>query len=101
MPMKIYNGIDCWPTWFIDECNQHNLFGVTSPHLRHVEQYTIGTLIYLEDEPYFRETNNHRLCGPYNIVRSFPEGPHEIRISENDNIVPEFCTKSPYPEIIL
>ncbi len=75
-----YNGKDCWPTWFIDECNSEHLFGVPYNQLYLIRHYRIGTVIYLEDKPYYRATNNkeHRICGPYRVVESTPEDPYEV-----------------------
>ena len=85
--MRTYKGIDCWKTWFIDECQRSHLFGVR--YFNQIKQYRIGELIYLEDEPFFSKTTiqKHRICGPYRIVESTPEDPYEIKIEENGKIV--------------
>lgn len=87
--MKTYKGIDCWKTWFIDECNSEHLFGVPYNQLHLIQQYEIGKRIYLEDRPFYSNTNikKHRLCGPYRIVESTPEDPYEIKKEKNGRIV--------------
>jgi hypothetical protein len=48
-----YQGVDCWRTWFIEECEQSKLFGVTTIHRGRVELYRVGTHIFLEDAPWY------------------------------------------------
>lgn len=90
--VKIYNGIDCWRTWFLEECENANLFGVTEKYLPlintdHFKPYRIGTLIYLEDAPFFKKTKIHRICGPYLVVESNPQGRHKVSRKENGKII--------------
>lgn len=69
-------GKDYWRTWFIEECEQHQLFGLTQKHIPLITSgfapYKEGTEIYLEDAPYYHRTkkNYHRICGPYIITPS-------------------------------
>jgi len=86
--VKAYNGIECWRTWFLQECDQYHLFGVTEKYLSMIntsgfKPYQIGTLIYLEDAPYFIKTNQHRICGPYQVIESRPDSNFEIIREEN------------------
>jgi hypothetical protein len=90
--VKIYNGIDCWRTWFLEECEKANLFGVTEKYLPLIntdnfKPYRIGTLIYLEDAPFFKKTKIHRICGPYQVVESNPQGRHKATRKENAKII--------------
>ncbi len=71
-------GKDYWRTWFLEECEQHQIFGLTKKHLPLVlsdgfgfRSYREGTKIYLDDAPYFNKTKtHHRVCGPYSVVPS-------------------------------
>jgi len=71
-------GKDYWRTWFIEECDQHGMFGLTEKHLPLVitdgpgfQSYREGTEIYLEDAPYFKKSKtHHRVCGPYSVIPS-------------------------------
>lgn len=69
-------GHDYWRTWFIDECEQAKLFGVTGKHVdllslsgKGVVPYRPGTHLFLEDAPWFPHTGQrfHRVCGPYEV----------------------------------
>jgi hypothetical protein len=79
-----WQGHDCWRTWFLLECDTAQLFGVTQKHLplitlsghnydpNRLEPYRSGTLIYIEDAPWFDHserfgytTRRHRVLGPY------------------------------------
>ena len=75
-----------WRTWFLEECESHQLFGVNyENYLRIVEHgYQIGTEVYLEDAPYYWRTKfRHRICGPYAINAS--ELPHDkCRVKHSD-----------------
>ena len=88
-----YKGIDCWRTWFINECEQSELFGVTLGHLNHVKTYRAGSLIYLEDAPWFSRGRkvHHRICGPYEVVAtdSLPKDARPIDPDGNKVIVYE------------
>lgn len=62
-------GKDYWRTWFIDECEQHGMFGLTEKHLPLVmtdgqgfQAYREGTEIYLEDAPYFKKNKDTSPC---------------------------------------
>jgi len=81
--VKKYNGTDCWRTWFIKECERYSLFGVTTGNRYRINEYKIGTLIYLEDAPYFK-TFTHRICGPYIVKKSTPICDYEIKDEDND-----------------
>jgi len=72
-------GIDYWRTWFIEECEESELFGLNEKHLPLVTKdipglqkaYREGTEIFLEDAPFFKTTKtHHRVCGPYLIKAS-------------------------------
>jgi len=71
------NGCDYWRTWFFEECEENQLFGITEKHLGLVKlrgvgitPYHVGTRIFLDDAPYFSRgtKTHHRICGPYEIV---------------------------------
>jgi hypothetical protein len=69
-------GHDYRRTWFLEECEAHNLFGINEKHLPLLthsgpgfEAYRPGTKVFLEDAPYFRALHtHHRVCGPYEVV---------------------------------
>ncbi|MBZ0156020.1 MAG: hypothetical protein K8I29_07360 [Alphaproteobacteria bacterium] len=72
-------GIDHWRTWFWDDCDTHGMFGITLKHMRRIQgclegipPYDFGTMIYLEDAPYFRFSGQsvHVIHGPYIVVPS-------------------------------
>ena len=82
-------GHDYWRTWFVEECEQARLFGVTGKHLgllgvvskrpgrstvlkKGVLPYGPGTVMYVEDAPWFPHTGRqiHRVCGPYKVEPS-------------------------------
>lgn len=73
---------DYWRTWFIDECETNELFGIGEKHRPLIEAspslggYVVGTEIFLEDAPYFKHTRTrHRVCGPYRVAPAkLPEG---------------------------
>jgi hypothetical protein len=87
-----YKSADCWRTWFFEECDKNQRFGITEAHVPRItisavgfSPYQEGTTVYLEDAPYFGASKkSHRICGPYkvfglvklpeNMVRVFPEG---------------------------
>ncbi len=89
-------GYDYWRTWFIDECEASQLFGLTKRHLGLVTldgagllSYRVGTKLYLEDAPYFRGANtHHRVCGPYEVfsLQQFPDNAEVIH-TVNQNII--------------
>ena len=90
--VKNYNGIECWRTWFLEECEKANLFGVNEKYLPLIntedcKPYHIGTLIYLEDAPYFKRTKCHRICGPYQIIESTPQDSYKTIREENNKII--------------
>ena len=98
--VRTYNGIDCWRTWFLTECEQNQLFGTTEKYLNLIntdwfKPYEIDTLIYLEDAPFFHKTNRHRICGPYQIIESNPDRRYKIIRGKKGKIV---IYKELYPE---
>jgi len=90
-------GPDCWRTWFLEECEANNLFGVTSKYLKlltlaapTVSPYHAGTQIFLEDAPYFHQSrNSHKLCGPYTVLatKGLTEGSTAEHVVGGDIIV--------------
>ncbi len=97
-------GPDCWRTWFLEECEEHKLFGITQKHLGlvrlsgpSVSPYHVGTRLFLEDAPYFHKTRDtHRLCGPYVVQATDrpPDGSTPEHIV-NGNII---VFLNPHPE---
>jgi hypothetical protein len=88
-PSVIYwNGCCYWRTWFIEECEREELFGATQGHLGILtlstggnQPYQEGTLLYIEDAPYFKKTGtHHRICGPYSVYSkdNLPPGAEPI-----------------------
>lgn len=81
--VSMFEGKDCWRTWFFLECEEHMLFGVTEKHLPLItkpcvefEPYKSGTKLLLEDAPYYHEVKGyHRVCGPYEVfaLSSMPD----------------------------
>ena len=98
------NGRDYWRTWFIEECDESQLFGATESHLplithygSGVVPYAVGTELYLEDAPYFRASKrHHRVCGPYRVFSPDPLPPGAVRVFPEDGPVVVF--KEPHPE---
>ncbi len=91
MPLPVIrrNGCDYWRTWFIEECERSNLFGNEGDH-PWFSGYSVGTRIYLIDEPYYRATRNHRICGPYEIIAMNDRLPNDAKVIHkkgNDIIV--------------
>ena len=86
-----FNGHDSWRTWFIEECESSNLFGTTKGHLPYIQQanYRAGTIIYLEDAPYFYfQKKDHRVYGPYLVQASrLPPGGESIHVNNNQIII--------------
>jgi len=89
-----YKGADCWRTWFFEECDKFQRFGITEAHVARIttswegsSPYQGDTIVYLEDAPYFGASKkSHLVCGPYavfpieklpaNAVQVFPpKGP--------------------------
>jgi hypothetical protein len=76
--VNVIDGMDCWRTWFIEECEETELFGMTKKHLPLITKYgdgvvpySVGTKVLLEDAPYFNTTkSHHRICGPYEVYAS-------------------------------
>lgn len=90
------NGHDYWRTWFIEECESAQLFGLTEKHLALVTvtgvgcpAYEAGTEIFLEDAPYFRASKtHHRVCGPYEVVPIIlPEEATPIYKDSKENLI--------------
>lgn len=89
-----FNNRDCWRTWFLEECEAVGLYGVTIGHLKYLKgvPYQSGTIIYLEDAPYFHEHKiHHRVCGPYKVVATtqLPTEGKSIHVHNNQVIVYE------------
>ncbi len=99
------NGVDYWFTWFIEECEQSNLFGITYDNLGRLTStvddrtpYCVGTHIFLVDVPYFRATGNHRICGPYEVFAmddNLPQDAEPIHKDDDNNII---VFKEAHPE---
>ncbi len=92
-------GYDYWRTWFIEECDASQLFGVTKKHLGLITldgvglpSYRVGTRLSLEDAPYFRGSKtHHRICGPYEVfaLQQLPEGVESIHIINGIDYKPD------------
>ena len=91
-------GLDCWRTWFIEECEQYCLFGSTQRHLPLMTKYgdggvipyTVGTRIALEDAPFFHDNRKqHRVLGPYEVIPygSLQEGDEQVFPVEGPPII--------------
>lgn len=86
--VNLFEGKDCWRTWFLMECEESQLFGATERHLPLITKpcdgfvpYKSGTKVFLEDAPYYhRMKDYHRVCGPYEVfgLSSMPEGAERI-----------------------
>jgi hypothetical protein len=66
-----FKGYYCWRTWYIEECEEHGLFGMSQRHLWWLKlTCRRGLHFYLEDAPYHRHVHPglHRLCGPYEVI---------------------------------
>ena len=80
------DGMDCWRTWFFEECEEAKIFGMTKRHLPLITKYgygvvpyTVSTKVLLEDAPYFNATKtHHRVCGPYEVY-AFSELPDDAK----------------------
>jgi hypothetical protein len=77
-----FGGHDYWRTWFIEECEREQLFGLTERHLLSVEkQYTVGTKVFLEDAPFYHHSESkHRICGPYDVFEADPLPPDSTAV---------------------
>ena len=85
---------DCWRTWFLEECEETRLYGITIGYLKYIKAvpYQSGTIIYLEDVPYFHEHKiHHRVCGPYKVIATtqLPANGKSIHTHDNKVIVYE------------
>lgn len=88
---------DYWRTWFFEECESSQLFGVTEKHLplitrygKGVIPYRKGTRVFLEDAPCFRGSKtHHRVCGPYEVFSppTLPPGAERVFPKEGPIIV--------------
>ena len=65
-----FRGLDCWRTWFLEECEAAALFGMAERHRLWFKYYCReGTRLYFEDAPYFRLPGaTHRIFGPFEVV---------------------------------
>ncbi|SRR6266446_1916342 len=89
-----YDNKDCWRTCFLEECEAAGLYGVTKGHLNYIKAapYQSGTIIYLEDSPYFHEHKiHHRVCGPYQVAATthLPKDGKSVYVHNNQVIVYE------------
>lgn len=95
-------GCDYWRTWYLEECEAEQLFGITRQKLGITTLsgpgyscYKEGSEIYLEDAPYFSATHtHHRICGPYNI-KSIQLPPGAESVHEVDGKVIVYKEKHP------
>lgn len=85
--VRKYKNHDCWRTWYYEECEENRLFGVTSKYASQIKSYEIGTPIFLEDAPYRKHTDSHKIWGPYRIMESKPKGSFEIIKEDNGKII--------------
>ncbi|MBA3572307.1 MAG: hypothetical protein H0W34_10115 [Pyrinomonadaceae bacterium] len=99
------DGCDYWRTWFLQECEHEGLFGLTIGHLPLVRTkgvgvipYHAGTLVYLEDAPYFHATEKkrHRVVGPYEVVTA-GQLPEDANVVHHDHGRP-IVWHEPHPE---
>lgn len=95
-----YQGFDCWRTWFIEECEQSKLFGVTVGYLGRVECYRVGTRIFLEDAPWYSlgGQTHHRICGPYEVVAIDKDLPQDAQPKYRDEDNKIIVFKAAHPE---
>ena len=101
-----FDNMDCWRTWFFEECEEHQLFGLTEKHLplitkygHGVVPYKVGTNVLLEDAPLFHESKTqHRVCGPYEVYpfSVLPDGAEPIFPKKGEGEV--LIYKEVYPE---
>lgn len=92
-----FNGCCYWRTWFFEECEKTELFGATQGHLGIMtstangnQPYREGTLLYVEDAPYFNKTKtHHRICGPYRVYSKeiLPPGAQPIHTVDGKVII--------------
>jgi hypothetical protein len=94
--VRLFRGMDCWRTWFFDECEQAGIFGINKKHLGLVARkspsvvpYHVGTNVYLEDAPVFEASGKsfHRVCGPYEVISAEPV-PRDAEITHRDGAIP-------------
>lgn len=95
-PPYEHHGSHCWETWFIDECDQAGLFGVTKQYLEFITDeghtpYDANTQIFLEDVPYrvYGKQKFRRICGPYTVVplSALPPGASRVFPATGDVIL--------------
>ncbi len=98
------NGHDYWRTWFWEECDKEQLFGLTEKHLPLLTKsgegftaYEDGTKVFFEDAPYFRaSTTHHRICGPYDVFpASLPDSATAIYRDSKGQVI---VYKDPHPQ---
>ena len=97
-------GFDYWRTWFFEECDQAELFGVTESHVGLVTlsgvgvvPYRAGTRLFLEDAPYFKATKaRHRIVGPYEVFSPAQMPTDASRVFPKDG--PVIVFKEAHPE---
>ena len=87
-----YDKKDCWRTWFLEECEEAGLYGITTEQLKYIKAvpYRPGTMIYLEDVPYFQEKKiHHRVFGPYRVVATthLPKDGKSVHAHDNQVVV--------------
>lgn len=96
-----WNGCYYFRTWFLEECEQHHLFGVTDRYIGQVtgirSPFQVGSRIYLDDAPYFKKARtHHRVCGPYEIISvdNLPINATQVHMVEGNIII----YREAYPE---
>jgi hypothetical protein len=87
-----YDKKDCWRTWFLEECEKAGMVGITTEQLKYIQAvpYQPGTMVYLEDAPYFLEHKiHHRICGPYQVVATtqMPRDGKSVHVHDNKIVV--------------
>lgn len=96
---------DYWRTWFLDECDDMCLLGITAELVPRmvtpgpgVSSYHVGTELFLEDAPWFlhSERRTHRICGPY-VVKGADAVPEDTEVvHEVDGQIVVY--RDPHPE---
>lgn len=102
--VAVRNGCDYWRTWFLEECEESQRFGLTEKHLglitkfgEDIVPYKVGTLVYFEDAPYFKaEKKHHRIVGPYEVFAPENLPPGVFRVFPKEG--PLLVWKEPHPE---
>lgn len=102
--VNVHGCCDYWRTWFFDECEEAQRFGLTERHLPLITKYgdgvtpyAQGTTLFLEDAPYFKAScTHHRVAGPYEVFAPMDLDDSAVRIYPKEG--PMLVWQEPTPQ---